>query len=139
MAGILPDRILKHTATPVSYLEDESSSTWIEGERGVQEPEPIVGAPFKCVLFMPGPGGRQDSEYRPRTVRAPTLLYNPTRPDRTPVVVLAENELSIDAPELAPWIGGVSPARFQCDGDPQPFGPPGRVFGLQATLRLILD
>lgn len=139
MPGVLPPNILVHVATPVTYVEDPTAVEWIEGEPGSSSATPTEGAPFPCVLFMPGPGGSQDTAYRPKVVRAPTLLYNPTRADNSPVVVLGENELLVKADELAPWMGGVSPARWLCDGDPQPFGPPGQVYGLMATLRMIKD
>lgn len=139
---MLPDYILVHTATPVSNTEAQSDPPeWIEGEPGPDGGgEPTPGASFPCVLFLPSPGGSQDTPYRPRVVRTPTLLYNPTRDtDDTPIIVLNENELLIDAPELAAWTGGVSPARWLTDGDPQPFGPPGELFGIMATLRMVKD
>lgn len=149
MAGVLPARILVHTATPVSYAEPQTDpEEWIEGEPGPHGGgEPADGVPFACVLFLPAPGGEQQNAYRPKVVRTPTLLYNPTREisrvglvaDHTPIVVGNEDELLIDAPELAPWTGGVSPSRWLSVGQPQPFGPPGQVFGLLASVRQVSD
>lgn len=138
MGGVLPDHILVHTATPVKITEDPGSGQWIEGEKGPVGPAAVAGAPFPCVLFMPSPGGAADTPYRPRVVRTPTLLYNPTREDDTPVLVSNEDELLIDAPELAPWTGAPV-QRWLADGDAQPFGPPGQVYGLMATLRIVKD
>lgn len=138
-ASVLPDTLLAHTATPVSYPEVQSSpAQWIEGEPGPTGVEPVQGIPFPCVLFLPSPGGSADTEYRPRVVRRPTLLYNPTRDDGTPIVIRSEDELLIAAPELAAWTGG-DVVRWQAQGSAQPFGPPGSVYGLMATLRQILD
>jgi hypothetical protein len=140
VAGVLPERILVHTAVPISFEEPQSSpAEWIEGEPGPSGGgEPVVGVAFACVLFLPGPGGQVQNEFRSRVVREPTLMYNPTRGDDTPIVVLAENELMVTAPELAPWTGGET-VRWLTVGDPQPFGPPGQVYGLQATLRQVKD
>lgn len=138
-ASVLPDTLLAHTATPVSYPEVQSSpAQWIEGEPGPTGVEPVQGIPFPCVLFLPSPGGSADTEYRPRVVRRPTLLYNPTRDDDSVVVVNAEDELLVEAPELAPWTGA-DVVRWLAEGDPQPFGPPGLVYGLMATLRRVED
>lgn len=136
VAGVLPARILVHTATPVQFVEAPSEG-WAEGEPG-EGVEPALGVPFQCVLFLPGPGGEQSSQYRPRVVRTPTLLYNPTRDDDSVVVVNAEDELLVEAPELAPWTGA-DVVRWLAEGDPQPFGPPGLVYGLMATLRRVED
>lgn len=140
MAGVLPADILVHVATPLEYDEPQTDPPeWIEGEPGEHGGgEPTLGVPFACVLFMPGPGGEQQNAYRPKIVRVPTLLYNPSRDDDSPIMVTNEDELMIDAPELAAWIGG-SPARFQAAGDSQPFGPPGQVYGLMASLRQVRD
>lgn len=149
MAGVLPAHILVHTATPVSYVEGAPGDEWIEGEPGEGGPTPVEGVPFECVLFMPGPGGAEDNPFKPRTVRRPTLLYNPDRGivdsvrgligDGSDVELTAEDELLIDAPELAPWTGGQTRARWQLDGDTQPFGPPGIVGGVMATLKMVKD
>lgn len=144
--GVLPDRILVHTATPLTYVEDRAAE-WVEGEPGDSGIVPTNGTPFACVLFLPSAGGSASDQYRPRVVRNPTLLFNPTRDyargvipaDGTPIVLTDETELMIDAPELAAWMGGVSPARWQVNGDAQPFGPPGKVYGVQASLQTVED
>lgn len=143
--GVLPSRILTHVATPLQYVEDDDAPEWIEGEPGPSGVTPTLGAAFVCVLFLPAPGGAASDAYRPRTVRTPTLMYNPTRDhahgaavaDHSAIVVTAEMELLVDAPELAPWMGGTSPARWQATGDAQPFGPPGKVYGIQSTLQRV--
>ena len=148
--GVVPNRILIHTAVPVSYVEDGLSAEWIEGEPGQSGVVRTAGEPFACVLFLPTAGGAQQNQYRSKVTRSPTLLYNPTRDysragvpelvaDGTPIVVTDENELVIYAPELAPWTGGISPARWLVDGDAQPFGPPGKVYGIQASLSQVQD
>lgn len=136
MAGVLPARILVHTATPVQFVE-ATVEGWAEGEPG-EGVEASLGVPFQCVLFLPGPGGEQSETYRPRVVRTPTLLYNPSRDDDSPIVIRNEDELLISAPELAAWTGA-DEVRWQAVGDAQPFGPPGSVYGIQATVRQIRD
>jgi hypothetical protein len=143
MAGVLPAHILVHTATPVSYVEGVAGDEWIEGEPGEGGPQPVEGVPFECVLFLPSPGGEEASPYKPRVVRRPTLLYNPDRNlvdparglvgDGSDVLLTNEDELMILAPELSGWTGAAL-VRWQADGDSQPFGPPGEVFGVMATL-----
>lgn len=125
-----------HTATPVVY-GDEGTVAWIEGEPSSEGLEPVAGAPFPCVLFMPQ-GGGQDNPYRPRVIKAPQILFNPLRADLTVVAVGHEDELLIAAPELAPWTGAET-ARWLANGNAQPFGPPGTVIGLLATLRAVDD
>lgn len=138
MPGVLPAHILKHLATPVSYVEGVEGDEWIEGEPGEGGPQAVEGVPFPCVLFLPGPGGEEANAFKPRTVTRPTLLYNPERDDASPVLVGHEDELLIDAPELAPWTGAAR-QRWQVEGSSQPFGPPGSVFGVMATLRRVAD
>lgn len=148
MAGVLPAHILVHTATPVSYVEGSGADEWIEGEPGESGAEPVEGAPFECVLFLPAPGGVEDNPWKPRVVRRPTLLFNPDRNivdakrglvgDGSAIVVTNEDELLIFAPELVAWTGS-NPARWQASGDSQPFGPPGSVFGVMATLLQVRD
>lgn len=132
----LPGAILKHTATPVVYA-DAGTVEWVEGEPSSSGLVPIDGEPFECILFMPQ-GGGQDNPYRPRVIKTPQILFNPLRPDRSVVVVNHEDELLIFAPELAPWTG-LETARWLANGNAQPFGPPGQVIGLLATLRAVDD
>lgn len=136
----LPRRILKHTATPIRTVEaDAGAPTWVEGERGEEGPQPVAEAAFPCIVFLPNAtesaGG--ESSWRPsRQIRRPTMLFDPALvPGRQPT---RETELMILAPELAPWTGA-GEARWQLDGDPQPFGPPGSVIGAQATLKQVKD
>jgi hypothetical protein len=57
------------------------------------------------------------------------------------VEVDKEDELLIEAPELASFFEEVedSPGvgRWQVDSVPQPFGPPGEVIGVQATVKQV--
>lgn len=149
MAGVLPTHILVHTATPVEYVEGVAGDEWIEGEPGEGGPTRTEGVPFECVLFLPAPGGAEANPYRPRVVRRPTLLFNPTRNlvdagrhlvgDSSPIAITDRSELLIDAPDLRPWTAGENPSRWQADGDAQPFGPPGTVIGAMATLVAVED
>jgi hypothetical protein len=150
----LPGSILVHVGVPLTYDEPQTDpAEWIEGEPGPDGGgEPEQGAAFLCVLFLPGPGGEQQNAYRPRAVQQPTLLYNVVRDayqaavdpfpqvlgDGSTVDIANESELLITAPELAPWTRGVT-VRWQVVGIPQAFGPPGSVFGAQATVRQVVD
>lgn len=150
----MPNQILVHAAVPLLYDEpNPAPAEWIEGEPGPTGVEAVQGAPFACVLFLPGPGGEVSNQYRPRSVQSPTILFNPTRTvaraavpgdapaiaaDNSAIELAKESELLIYAPELAPWTGG-EPVRWQLVGFAQPFGPPGSVIGVQATLRQVLD
>lgn len=127
---------MPHVAVPVSY-EDEGVADWIEGEPTAGGLEAVDGNAFPCILFLPTPGA-QDTPYRLRTVQTPTMLFNPRRPDNTIVTLSHEDELLITASELAPWTGAET-TRWQVDGEPQPFGPPGSVIGLLATVRQVRD
>lgn len=148
MAGVLPAHILVHVATPVSYVEGVAGDEWIEGEPGEGGPQPVEGVPFECVLFLPSPGGEEANPYKPRVVRRPTLLYNPDRNivdpsrglvgDGSDIELSAEDELLILAPELIAWTK-LERARWQLEGDSQPFGPPGKVYGAMATLLQVRD
>jgi hypothetical protein len=126
----LPD-VCIHTCTPVSMVE---SGELVEGETDI---EPQEGTPFQGILFLPQ-GGEEPNPYRPRKISRPTLLYLPLDSEGQPVVLAAEDELLITAAELAPWTGATE-ARWQVDGTPQPFGPPGSVIGIQAALVKVDD
>lgn len=136
----LPDYVLVHTASALEYDEPQTPTPeWVEGEPGPSGGgTPTPGAPFPCVLFMPTGGGDVADPYRRRVVEQPTLLFNPTREDGTPVSLLRESDVLVTAAELAPWTGGET-VRWSVVGEPQPFGPPGQVFGVQATLRAVQD
>jgi hypothetical protein len=132
--------ILVHTATPVRFEEaDAGAATWVEGERGETGPEPVLRDAFPAVLFLPG-GSEESDHPRTKKITRPTLLYEPVNADTgQPVPELtAEDELMVEAPELAQWTGEVE-ARWQVEGTPQPFGPPGRVIGVQATLKQVRE
>lgn len=126
----LPD-VCIHVCTPVSMVE---TGTLVEGEGDI---EPVEGTPFQGILFLPQ-GSEEQNPYRPRKLSRPTLLYLPKDALGAAVVLKAEDELLIAAPELAPWTGAAE-ARWQLEGVPQPFGPPGSVIGIQAALVKVDD
>lgn len=131
-----------HVATPTRFEQDDTvpAEEWIEGEPGDTGPEPTQLAPVPCLLFLPQAPETAGGEvaWKPRVITRPTLLYNPSRPDGTDVGLKKDDELLIDAPDLAPWVGQ-NPARWQLDGIPQPAGPPGRPVVVIATLKRIED
>ena len=150
--GVVPSHILVHVAVPVGYeTPDDGDDQWAEGEPN-EGPVALDGKAFACVIFLPSPGGDQQNPYRPRAVRTPTMLCNPTRSvrlspsppfpglldDLSPIVLDNQSELLITAPELAPWTGAVT-ARWQVDGVPQPFGRPGTVLGILTAIRQVVD
>lgn len=125
--------IMVHTATPAGVVE---SGEWIEGERDVSRD--ASATPFGCCLFLPR-GSEDAGGMRSRQVSRPTLLYLPTDLQGEPVTVGPNDELVIDAPELAQWTGG-NPSRWQVDGRPQPAGPPGEApIVVQAQLVAVGD
>lgn len=144
--------ILVHVGTPLVYVEGAADDEWIEGEPGEDGPEPSQGSTFPCVLFLPlgqeeSPGGESP---RGRKVSRPTIMFEPARPldwSEDPGVAIEvgpDDELLILAPELAGHFAQVEDAapgtgRWQVDGRPQPFGPPGRVIGVQAALKQVSD
>lgn len=129
---------MPHTATPVTYSDTGDPTDWVEGEPGTDGLEPATGDPFPCFLFLPSGGGSADTPYRVRTVQTPQMLFDPLRDDGSVVDLKPEDELLIDAPELAPWTGA-QVSRWQVNGRPLPFGPPGQVIGVLATLRQVDD
>jgi hypothetical protein len=89
------------------------------------------------VLFLPQ-GTEEQGQPRSRKFSRPTLLYEPVNADTgaaTPDLT-GDDELMVLAPELAQWTGA-DEARWQVEGTPQPFGPPGRVIGVQVTLKQV--
>jgi len=121
--------------------EDEDAPEWIEGEPG-DGPSAVAGPQFPAVLFLPL--GQEEAGPRARKVTRPTLLWEPVNADTGEAVDPPgpDDELLISAPELAGWFeqapgeeDGVG--RWQVDGPPQPFGPPGTVIGVQAILKAV--
>lgn len=109
------------------------SGTWIEGEPG-DGPEPVDGPQFPCFLFLPL--GTEAPGPRSRKITRPTVMWDPAEiaGGKDP---RADDELFIVAPELAPVLGAGS-FRWQIEGAPQPFGPPGQpVVGVQANLKRV--
>lgn len=134
----LPLRILVHTATLISFETGAEPTDWFEGEPGDDPAGPTAGAVFPCVLFLPAPAGEAvvEQSYRPRTIQRPTVLFDPNLVVGT--TVTKDDELMIAAPELATYTGA-STARWQVEGDPQPFGKPGSVIGVLCILKAVHD
>lgn len=124
-----------HTARRREYVERQGEPVeWVEGEPGADGPQPVDGPEFPCFLFLPL-GSEDEAHPRSRKVSRPTVMWDPAE------VVgdnpTADDELLIVAPELAPVLGA-GEVRWQVDGAPQPFGPPGeQVVGVQATLKRV--
>lgn len=129
--------VLKHEAVPYRRTE---SGTWVEGERVPNAEDPDGGTRFRCMLFLPAPGveNAQPGYFSPKRIIQPTLLYGPKDVDGAQVALSAEDELGVISPELNVAEGRAVDAevRWQVQGNPQAFGPPGRtVIGFQATLQ----
>lgn len=141
MPGALRSSLLVHTATPqVTTAGPDAETQWIEGTPSTEGTKPRAGVPFPCVLFLPQApeqAGEQVS-WKPRVLTRPTLLYNPTRDDGTPVRLTKDAELDVLAVDLAPFLGAET-VRWQLDGDPQPAGPPGRPVVVIANLKRVED
>jgi hypothetical protein len=131
--------VLKHRAVPYRRTE---SSTWVEGERVPNAEDADGGAEFRCMLFLPAPGSENTTPayFSPKRIVQPTLLYWPKDVAGAPVALSAEDELGVISPELNVAQGRAEGAevRWQVQGDPQAFGPPGRpVIGFLATLQRV--
>lgn len=148
MARRLPSRILKHTARVAALRAgeqpgDPDPDVWVEGEpstAGITEVvEESPAGEFAAILFLPTPGAEQSSDavsWRPRTIVRPTLLYNLVAGVAMPA---KDVELLIVAADLEP-VTGPGPVRWQVEGEPQMFGPPGAAtVGAQATLKRVVD
>lgn len=121
-----------HAASVRRY--EENSSEWIEGEPG-DGPEPVDGLSFPCFLFLPL--GTEEAAPRSRKVSRPTVMWDPA--EVVGDAPGADDELFITAPEYAAVLG-VGTVRWQVQGDPQPFGPPGGpVVGVQANLKRVVQ
>jgi hypothetical protein len=133
--------VLVHRARRLRVEEDAGAAEWIEGEPG-EGPAPVPGPEFPVVLFLPL--GSEEAGPRAKTITRPTLMWEPVNADTGETVdaVTADDELLIAATDLASWFEqapGEEPGvgRWQVDGPPQPFGPPGTVIGVQATLKQV--
>lgn len=120
---------LAHRAIPVGTV---TAGNWIEGDPDEEED---AGTGFDCALFLPM-GGEQNPPRGRRAVRTPTLLLAPLDDRGELVTVSPEDQLDITAPEIT----GPSALRWQVNGFPQPFGPPGEpIIGSQVTLVRVED
>lgn len=133
--------VLKHVARRLRVVDDVSVD-WIEGEPG-DGPEPVKGPGFPAVLFLPL-GTEDTARPRSKQVSRPTLMWEPVNADTGAAVevVSPDDELLIFAPELAGSFAQepdepAGTGRWMVDGAPQPFGPPGRVIGLQAIVKQV--
>lgn len=130
--------VLKHEAVPYRRTV---SATWVEGER-VEDADSDGGTRFRCVLFLPAPGTENATPtyFSPKRIVQPTLLYGPKDLAGAQVALSAEDELGVIARELnlAQGLAAEAEVRWQVQGSPQAFGPPGRtVIGFQATLQRV--
>jgi hypothetical protein len=133
----LPGRILRHRAAVVGQVAaDRGAAEWVAGEPAAGSPPAPAGTPFRCVLFLPV-GAEEDNPYRPRNITRPTLLYNAHDEDGGLVVLVAESELELTAAAEPENVRAMLEGRWQVDGDPAAFGPPGRNVGLMATLQRV--
>lgn len=120
-----------HTATPITRSESDDETTWAAGEPDQQV---LTGQTFPCCLFLPNGPARENT--RGRQVREPTLLWDAHDEDDEPIpLVRINDELLVYAPELT----GEEPVLWQVLGEAQPLGPPGDVYGYQATLERVSD
>lgn len=130
--------VLRHRAVPLSLVEDDSDpDEWPEGEPG-EGPEPTEGTEFRCILFLPT-GTEDDNPFRPRNITRPTLLYEPVDELGADLPLEAAHELRVTADREPPPARALIEGRWQVDGDPQAFGPPGRTIGMLANLSRVGD
>lgn len=118
-----------HWAWTITTADSTDEDTWVEGE---PDEEPVEGAKFEC--FFMDPGEREtNSPVSSKKITQPTLLLEACREDETPVVLKAEDELMVEAPEIL----GDDPVRFQVDGGPTPLAPPGELIGYEVRLKRV--
>lgn len=124
--------VLVHTAVPA--VRKEEGGAWVQGEPS-NESDPRPGVPVACCLFLPLSGEQQAPRGR-RAVRVPLLLLSHTDEDGADVDLGPADEVDVTAPELT----GPDPVRWQIDGYPQPFGPPGEeLIGKQVNVKRVED
>lgn len=128
--------IMVHVAVP---LEETETGPRVDGEA---ESGDVPQAAFPCCLFLPQGTEDENAGTRGRRVRAPTLLYEPTRADGTAVSLDGTEKLLVTAPELNLAEGSPENAAvlYRVTGRPQPAGRPGDpVIVVQATLKRVED
>lgn len=128
--------ILVHTAWP---LVTEEEGEEVDGDVDAAE---RFGTPFGCCLFLPQGVEDAPNPRGGRQVRRPTLLVAPEDDLGQPVALPHEAELDVMAAELNLAEGRPIEARvrWQVDGSPQPFGPPGEdIIGAQVALVRVED
>lgn len=129
------DNAFNATGWPVRREEE---GPWIDGERDAEE---TVGDPFDCGLFLPT-GEKPATPRGGRSVRRPTLIYEPEDRIGQTLALSHEDEVDVVAPEinLAEGRDEDEVVRWSVDGKPQPFGRPGdEPVGFQATLLKVDD
>lgn len=128
-----------HVVRVLRYPEGEED--WIAGEPG-DGPEPAPGGEWPCYLFLPL--GQEEPGPRSRKVTRPQVMFDPVEKPVGEADPSADDELLIFAPELAGYFvqvgveGEAGVGRWQIEGPPQPFGPPGvQVIGVLANLKAV--
>lgn len=127
-----------HTVRVLRYAEGDAD--WIAGEPG-DGPEPVPGDGWPCYLFLPL--GQEEPGPRSRKITRPQVMFDPAEMPAGEAAPSADDELLILAPELAGFFvqaaeEGEGVGRWQVDGAPQPFGPPGvQVIGVLANLKAV--
>lgn len=119
-----------HVGTPIVTQNDPDEDTWVEGE---PDEDPADGVPFDCFFMELRGASEMSSPVGIRKIKGPTILFEDERDDGSRVVLKAEDELWVLAEEVL----GPDPVRFQVDGDPTPFQPPGEVIGWEALLKRV--
>lgn len=118
-----------HRAVPI---EARKSETWVEGQRAVDREK---GIPFSVLLQLPTGGAEEVVPRGRRTVRQPQILYEPFDDEGNDVLLSAEDELEVTAPELT----GPEPVCWEVDGEPTPLAKPGHLIGYLARLKRVED
>jgi len=122
-----------HSGWPVTTLDkvqdDDAEDLWLEGEPDEEE---VEGEPFDC--FFMDPGEKEvTSPVGSKKIKQPTILLEGEREDGTPIVLKAEDQVKILAPEIL----GPQAILFQVDGGPTPLAAPGDLIGWEARLKRV--
>lgn len=118
--------ICVHRAT---VKRTERTGEKVEGE---WEEAAVDGQTFDCILFPPEPGPEQN--LLRRVILVPTLLHYAEDVAGAPLTLSKDEEVDVTVIGIPAKWGG----RWQVDGEPQPFGPPGAApVGELATLKRV--